>query len=85
MLEPDTKVSLGRLVTLRVEEEIRLNAGLLFYGNHFFRSIKPAATTLRIEPSSIFSGEALSENDYFDEDAAVFTLYSFKQKAGEQL
>ncbi len=83
-LEPDTKVSLGKLALLKMDEDIRLNAGLLFYGNHFFRYIKPAQSTLRFDPNDLYSGNSLTENDYFDEDAAVYTLYSFKEKAEEQ-
>ena len=80
MLEPDTKISLGRFVTPNVDDVIRLNAGLLFYGNQFFRYLKPGAVSLKIDPSAIYSGKSLAENDYLDEDAAIFTLYSFREK-----
>ncbi len=83
-LEPDTKVALGRLVSLKVDEEIKLKAGILFYGNHYYRYIKPLAKNITIVPSAVYSGELLTENDYFEEDAAIFTLFSFRDKAEEQ-
>ena len=80
MLEPDTKVRLGKLIPDNLNELIKINAGILFFGTSFYSSIKPQQVFLKIDTSEIFNGKMLTENDYFEEDAAILPLYSFKKE-----
>jgi hypothetical protein len=80
LLEPDTKIRLGKLIPDNLNEQVKLNAGILFFGTSFFTAIKPKQVHLKIDSGEIFSGKSLTENDYFEEDAAILPLYSFKKE-----
>ncbi len=78
-LEPDTKVQTGRIMPAKIGEEIELSLNLIFYGKSFYRHIKPVELPLKINPGEIYNGHLMVENDYFEEKASLFTLYSFKK------
>ena len=83
-LEPDTRITLGRIAPVKMDELISLNVDVLFFGNHFYRQLNPKHSNLKFDTTAIFSGEDLKENEYLDQDAAVYTVYSFRDKAKEQ-
>jgi Domain of unknown function (DUF2027)/Smr domain len=80
LLEPDTKIRLGKLIPDNLNELIKLNAGILFFGTSFYTGIKPKQVHLKIDSNEIFNGKMLTENDYFEEDAAILPLYSFTKE-----
>ena len=82
-LEPDTKIGISKLSVLNMDEQINLVVNILFYGNSFYKAISPLSRKIEITPSDIYSGIILKENDYFDHNAAIFPLYSFKESKSE--
>lgn len=82
-LEPDTKVGISRIVNLNMDENIVLHINVLFYGSSFYKYIQPVNRKIDILPSDLYSGILLKENDYLDQDAAIFTVFSFKSSEKE--
>lgn len=80
-LEPETRINLPRIVTLNMEEPVILNIQVLFFNESFFQSIQPVNRKIEFLPSDLFSGMILEENDYFEQKAAVFPVYLFREKA----
>jgi len=79
-LEPDLKIELNRLVPEKIDENIILKVGLLFFGTDFYKAIDPVNRSFQIDPGLIYSGSVLQENEYLDEKAMINTIYSFKSK-----
>lgn len=81
ILEADTKVRLVKLVPANMSEEWEIKVNLLFWNNSFFKYVKPAHMSITLDFNELYSGVLLTENDYFDQKSAIFTVHSFK--AGE--
>lgn len=77
-LEPDTKVGVGRIANLNIDEKMLIHINVLFFGPTFFKYVQPVNRKIEILPSDLYSGLLLKENDYLDENAAIFTIHSFK-------
>lgn len=84
MLEPDTKVETGKIVPDKIDDEILISINLLFFGQSFYKAIKPLNLQIKVNPSDIYKGTLKVENDYFDEKACLFSLYSFKKSMEEK-
>lgn len=82
-LEADTKVRISKLVPTGLSDDTIIRVCLLFWNHSFYKYIKPVNTTLRLSLKDILTGVALEENEYFEEKASVYTLYSFKEKANQ--
>jgi hypothetical protein len=83
ILEADTKVLVSKLVPPNMNDEWELNINLLFWNNSFYKYVKPVSHKLVVDFQNIYSGFLLSENDYFEQKAAIYTIYSFQEKASE--
>ncbi len=84
ILEADTKVRLGKLVPSNMNEEWGVKVNLLFWNNSFYKAVKPAGRSISIDFNGLYSGLSLTENDYFEQKAAIFTVHSFRDKASEK-
>lgn len=82
-LEPDTKVGISRIVNLNMDENIVLHINVLFFGSSFYKYIQPVNRKIDILPSDLYSGILLKENDYLEQNAAIFNVYSFKSPEKE--
>ena len=85
MLEYDTKIQLVKLVPAHIEEAWEIRINLLFWNHSFFKPVKPVSRSFRVDFQELRAGSLMSENDYFEEDAAIFDVYSFKEKLQEKL
>lgn len=79
-LEYDTKIRLVKLVPSQIDEEWDIRINLLFWNHSFFRPVKPVSKNIRIGFQEIRNGTLFIENDFFEEDAAIFGIYSFREK-----
>ncbi|MCF8391274.1 MAG: DUF2027 domain-containing protein [Bacteroidales bacterium] len=77
-LEPDTKVGVSRIANLNMDENMVIHINVLFFGKSFYKYVQPVNRKVEILPSDLYSGILLKENEYLDENAAIFTVYSFK-------
>ncbi len=78
ILEADTKVRLVKLVPANMSEEWEIKVNLLFWNNGFFNYVRPVHRSINLEFNGLYSGTLLTENDYFDQKSAIFTVHSFK-------
>jgi len=79
LLEPDTKVRLGRLFPANINENMNLRASMIFFGTSFYRHLSPVQKKINLDLQEILNGHLLKENDYFDEESAVYTVYDFNK------
>ncbi len=79
-LEPGIKVYLGKILPENMERDIRLICSLIFWNKGFYRNLQPVQRKLILDPSAIVTGIALTENEYFEQKAAIYILHSFRQK-----
>ena len=84
LLEPDTKVETGKIVPDKIDSEISISINLLFFGRSFYKQIKPLNLQIKVNPSEIYKGTLNVENDYFEEKASLYNLYSFKKSTEEK-
>lgn len=77
-LEPDTKVGIGRIANLNMDENMLIHINVIFFGPTFYKYVQPVNRKIEILPSDLYSGLLLKENDYLDQNAAIFTVHSFK-------
>jgi hypothetical protein len=80
-LEADTKIRISKLVPTGLTEETTVRISLLFWNHSFYKFIKPVNASLKLDLKEVLNGAVLTENDYFEEKAAIYNIYSFKEKA----
>lgn len=80
ILEADTKVGLTKLIPANMNEEWEIKVNLLFWNNSFFKYVKPAHRSISLDFNGLYSGILLTENDYFEQKSAIFTVHSFKAR-----
>lgn len=79
-LEPGIKVYLGKILPENMEKDIRLICSLIFWNKGFYRGLQPVQRKLVLDPSAIVTGLALTDNDYFEQKAAIYVVHSFRKK-----
>lgn len=79
-MESRTQMKVQKFLPENLNNSIRFNIQVLFYKEGFFQTREPISFSVSISPSEIYSGKALSENDYFDKRAAVFSVVNFNKK-----
>ncbi|MCK4923138.1 MAG: Smr/MutS family protein, partial [Bacteroidales bacterium] len=66
-----------------MDENIVLHINVLFFGGSFYKYIQPVNRKIDIMPSDLYSGILLKENDYLEQNAAIFTVYNFRSPEKE--
>lgn len=79
LLEPDTKIRLSRLTAGRLDDIWKIRINIIFWNHSFYLPVNPLSKVLHLDFSALLKAENLSENDYFEGNAAIYLLHSFKK------
>lgn len=77
-LEPETQVVLPKIVPVTIDEPVVLYVQLIFFNKSFYSPVAPLNRKIEFSPSDLYSGLILKDNEYFENKAAIFPVYSFR-------
>lgn len=81
-MDAGTQMKIVKFLPENLNDIIRLDLQLIFFKTGFFTPRDPVNTAVFLNPSEIYNGKALLENDYFDQKALIFEIADFKKKTG---
>lgn len=79
-LYPDTKNHVTTIKKEDINSELTLNIQSIFFKNKAFTSQQPEYFDLRLNPTKFYRFGSFSANDFFDEDAMVFSIADTKKE-----
>jgi hypothetical protein len=82
VMDSRTQMKIKKFLPDNINQIIRFDIQILFYQDDFFIPRDPVSLAVFMNPSEVYSGKALIENDYFDRKALVFSIINFKKKIG---
>ena len=82
MMDARTQMKIKKFLPGSLNEIIHFDIQVLFYKEDLFIPRDPVSRAVFMSPSEVYSGKALTENDYFDRKALVFNIVDFKRKTG---
>jgi hypothetical protein len=81
-MDSRTQMKIRKFLPDNLNHIIRFDIRILLYKDDFFVSREPLSLAVFMNPSEVYSGKALAENDFFDRKALVFSLVNFNKKTG---
>ncbi len=81
-MDSRTQMKIRKFLPDNLNRIIRFNIQVLFYQDNFFVPREPISLAVFMNPSDVYSGKALIDNDYFDRNALIFSIVNFKKKTG---
>jgi hypothetical protein len=80
-MESRTQMKIRKFLPKNLNHIMRFDIHVLFYKEDFFIPREPISHAVFMNPSEIYSGKALEENDFFDHKALVFSIVNFNKKS----
>ncbi len=74
--EPETLVKLSDFTQENISEFKQISVQIILFGHPEDILTKPIQKEIKIEPSKFSTEEAFVKNDYFDEDAMIFSIFN---------
>ncbi len=81
-MEARTQMLLREFIPAGIKELIRFEIQVIFFKNEHYIPRDPLVKALFMDPSEVYSGRSLVENDYLGNKALVFTVADLKKKSG---
>jgi hypothetical protein len=79
-IDSRTQMKIRKFLPDNLNHIIRFDLQVLLYKEDFFIPKEPVCYTAFFNPSEVYSGKALSDNNYFDRKALVFSVFDFNKK-----
>ena len=79
-LEEGTKIYMGNYHPRDHTDDAVFRIQAIFHKEGFFKLVKPLDGLINITGSHFLDPSQLTESDYFDDEALVFTLHDFQEK-----
>lgn len=79
-MDSRTQMKIRKFLPENLNHIIRFDIQILFYKEGFFISREPVSLAVFMNPSEVYSGKGLSNNDYFDRKALIFSIVNFNKK-----
>jgi hypothetical protein len=80
-MDSRTQMKIRKFLPDNLNHIIRFDVQLLFYKENFFIAREPVSLAVFMNPGEVYSGKALTENDYFDRKALVFSISNFNRQS----
>lgn len=80
-MDSRTQMKIRKFMPDNLNHIIRFDIQVLCYTENFFVPREPVSTAIFMNPSEVYSGKALAENDFFDRKALVFSIVNFNKKS----
>jgi len=81
-LDSRTQMKIKKFIPENLNHIMRFDIQILFYRDGFFVPREPVSLAVFMNPTEVYSGKALVENDFFDRKALIFSIVNFKKKTG---
>ncbi len=75
-IEPDTKIFITHFSREQINSFITLRLHALYFMKGIFDPVSPSQTEFSLDPVEIYSKDAFTVNDFFDENAWIFPVIS---------
>ncbi len=79
-MDARTQMKIKKFLPENLNNSIRFDIQVLFFKEDFFTPRDPASISFFMNPSEVYSGKGMTENDYFDQKAMIFTISDFNKK-----
>lgn len=79
-LYPDTKNHIATIKKKEINSELTLNIQSIFFKNKAFTSQQPEYFDLKLNPTKFYRFGSFTANEFFDEDAMVFSIADTKKE-----
>lgn len=79
-MEPRTQMKVRKFIPDNLNHLKRFDIQLLFFKEDYFIPRDPVSMSVFMNPSEVYSGKALEENEFFEKRALVFSLSNFNKK-----
>lgn len=78
-MDPYTQMKIRKFLPENLNNILQFNIQVLFYKVDHFISRDPLSISVFVNPSEVYSGKALIENEFFDRKALIFSLIDFNK------
>jgi len=79
-MDSRTQVKMRKFLPDNLNNLIRFDIQVLLFKEDFYQLKEPIVLSVYVNPSEIYSGKVLVENDYFEHKALVFSVFNFNKK-----